>query len=86
MFDVFLKDQVNQECFKVWEILVQSHPGGQALVKHGPSVVDYWSGFVFFFFTDQKMDLQFIGEFQEVAEFVLAAAIKLFPAVTVVTT
>lgn len=41
---------------------------------------------VFFFFTDQKMDLQFIGEFQEVAEFVLAAAIKLFPAVAVVTT
>lgn len=39
-----------------------------------------------FFFTDQKMDLQFIGEFQEVAEFVLAAAIKLFPAVAVVTT
>lgn len=79
MFDGFLNDQVNQECytFKVWEILVQAHPGGQALVKHGTAIVDYWSGFGFF--------SQFTGECQEVEEFVLAAAIKLLPAVAVVT-
>lgn len=39
-----------------------------------------------FFSTDEKIDLQFIDKCQEIAEFVLAAAIKLFPAVAVVTT
>lgn len=58
----------------------------RSLVKHGTSIVDYWGGFGFFFFTDEKIDLQFRGECQEVAEFVSAAAIKLFPAVAVVTT
>lgn len=37
-----------------------------------------------FFFTDEEIDLQFIGECQDIAELILAAAIKLFPAVAVV--
>lgn len=37
-----------------------------------------------FFFTDEKIDLQFIGECQDIAELILAAATKLFPAVAVV--
>lgn len=39
-----------------------------------------------FFFTDEKIGLQYIGECEEVAELVLAAAIKLFHGVAMVTT